>query len=97
MNLVFDRTALEILKAMGYRYFCNMEVAAPELDPYEGMSVYWELIPFKTKPTALKAYLRLRDAGINNQLWYDEEHLAEMADGLFGLVMNIKITEDVFS
>jgi hypothetical protein len=97
MNLVFDRTALEILKVMGYRYFCNKEVAPPELDPNEGLVVYWELIPFKSKPAAMKTYLGLRELDRNNYIWFEEEHLAEMADGIFGLEFHVKIAENVFS
>ena len=97
MNLVFDRTALEILRAMGYRYYCNKVVSPPELDPNEGLAVYWELIPFKAKSTALKTYLQLKELDMNNYIWYENEHLAEIADGMFGLEFHVKITEHVFS
>jgi len=93
MNVVFDRTALDVMKLMGYRYFCNKEIPAPELDPNEELCIYWELIPFKRKSSALKTYLALNAANENNGLWWDKEHLTELADGLFGLVIYIRISE----
>ena len=49
MEVIFDNTALEILRMMGYRYFCNREILVPVPDPNDGMCAYWEMIPFKTK------------------------------------------------
>lgn len=97
MEVIFDNTALEILRMMGYRYFCNREILVPVPDPNDGMCAYWEMIPFKTKASALKSYLRLRESNINNGLWWEEEHLNELAGGMFGLIVYVKISEDVFS
>ena len=94
MEVIFDNTALEILRMMGYRYFCNREILTPVPDRNDGMCAYWEMLPFKTKASALKSYLSLRESNINNGLWYDEEHLAELSSGLFGLIVYIRFPED---
>ena len=97
MKVIFDETALEILRMMGYRYFCNREIMTPVPDLNDGMCVYWELVPFKTKASAVKSYLSLRELNSNNGLWWEEEHLTELSGGMFGLIVYVKITEDVFS
>ena len=94
MEVIFDNTALEILRMMGYRYFCNREILTPVPDPNDGMCAYWEMLPFKTKSSALKSYLALREASSNNGLWYEEEHLTELSSELFGLIVYISFPED---
>lgn len=49
MRVDFDNTAIEILRQLGYKYYCNVEVTAPSLDPNEGLCAYWEMTPFKSK------------------------------------------------
>jgi hypothetical protein len=97
MDVLFDSTALKILRMMGYRYFCNREIALPEPDPNDGMCAYWEITPFKTKASALKSYLSLRNANSNNRIWWEDEHLEELSCGLFGLIVYLNLTDDVFS
>ena len=96
MVAVFDDTAYEYLKLMGYKYFCHRQIA-PQLDPEEGMVVYWLLTPFKTKAGALKNYLRLQKANMACQVWSETEHLKELAGSLFGLIVYVKLPEDVLS
>jgi len=95
MEIVFDHTALEILRMMGYRYFCNREIAAPVPDHNDGMCAYWEMTPYKTKASALKSYLSLRKTNIHNGIWWEDEHLSELSGGLFGLIVYLNLTDDV--
>ena len=97
MKVIFDETALEILRMMGYRHFCNHEILTPVPDLNDGMCAYWEMLPFKTKASAVKSYLSLRELNSNNGLWWEEEHLTELSGGMFGLIVYVKLTEDVFS
>ena len=91
MKIVFDKEALAILQTLGYRYFCNKEAYPPVPDPNEGLCAYWEIIPFKSRAKALKAYCQLHKVNYNNQFWTDGQYLDEMAAGMFGLEFYINI------
>ena len=91
MCIIFDKEALAILKILGYNFYCNREVEPPSPDPNDGICDYWEMMPFKSKPKAIKTYLKLNKESYNNNLWTNAEMLEEMADGMFGLIFTINI------
>lgn len=91
MKVTFDIEALAILQTLGYSYFCNKEVPPTVPGPNEGLCAYWEIIPFKTRAKAVKAYVELHRINNFNQIWSDQEYLEEMAGGMFGLHFYINI------
>ncbi|MBS1685423.1 MAG: hypothetical protein JSS76_11730 [Bacteroidetes bacterium] len=95
MDLIFDDTALPVLEAMGYKYFCTREEWMPNSG--EDNYIYWELVPFTSQYDALDFYFECYQLQQRCHVFIDGDVIDELSRGIPGLVIRIKTAEEVFN